>query len=64
MFLWRPLLEKKAGSSCIICLVGWGDIASKAQHCPASRRDATQSPLMGVKWLVTKEINTGECEWG
>ncbi len=25
-------------------------------HCPASRRDATQSPLMGVWWLVAQSI--------
>jgi len=28
---------------------------NKAPHCPASRRDATQSPLLGVLGLVTKE---------
>jgi hypothetical protein len=27
----------------------------KALYCPASTRDATQSPLLGVLGLVTKE---------
>jgi len=29
----------------------------KADHCPASRRDATQSPLIGVRKLVAQKRN-------